>query len=86
MNRVYQRGLRVYPEMPYDERSIFGTLLADHSVGSVPLLVGFRRTFQADELTSTRFSLSRPPPPGWCESGLAWDSAFDDPLKATVSV
>ena len=32
VNRAYQRGLRAYPEMPYDERSIFGNLFGDHAV------------------------------------------------------
>jgi hypothetical protein len=30
--RVYARGLRNFPEMPLDERGLFGTLLADHAV------------------------------------------------------
>jgi hypothetical protein len=32
VSRTYARGLREYPEMPFEERSIFGTLLADHVV------------------------------------------------------
>ena len=32
VNRAYQQGLRAYPDMPYDERSIFVNLFGDHSV------------------------------------------------------
>ena len=32
VSRVYQQGLHTYPDMPYDERSIFVTLMGDHSV------------------------------------------------------
>jgi hypothetical protein len=32
VNRAYLRGLHAYPEMPYDERNIFGNLMGDHAV------------------------------------------------------
>ena len=32
VSRAYQQGLRTHPDMPYDERSIFVTLMGDHSV------------------------------------------------------
>jgi hypothetical protein len=32
VNRAYLEGLRAYPDMPYDERNVFGNLFADHSV------------------------------------------------------
>jgi hypothetical protein len=32
VNRAYLKGLHAYPDMPYDERNIFGNLFADHSV------------------------------------------------------
>ena len=32
MSRAYQQGLRAYPGMPYDERSIFINLFGDHAV------------------------------------------------------
>ena len=32
VSRVYQQGLHTFPDMPYDERSIFATLMGDHSV------------------------------------------------------
>jgi len=32
VRRVYAKGLRTFPEMPFDERGLFGTLLADHAV------------------------------------------------------
>ena len=32
VNRAYQDGLRAFPDMPYDERTIFGNLIGDHAV------------------------------------------------------
>jgi hypothetical protein len=32
VNRAYEEGLRAYPDMPYDQRSIFGNLIGDHAV------------------------------------------------------
>ena len=32
VNRAYVKGLRTYPDMPYNERQIFSNLFADHSV------------------------------------------------------
>jgi len=32
VNRVYQEGLRAYPDMPNEERSIFAHLIGDHAV------------------------------------------------------
>lgn len=32
VNRSYLLGLRTYPDMPHDERSIFGNLMGDHAV------------------------------------------------------
>jgi hypothetical protein len=32
VNRVYLKGLRAYPDMPFNERSIFGNLIVDHAV------------------------------------------------------
>jgi hypothetical protein len=32
VNRAFQVGLRAYPDMPYEERSIFGNLMSDHTV------------------------------------------------------
>ncbi len=32
VNRAYLQGLRAYPDMPFDERNIFGNLIGDHAV------------------------------------------------------
>jgi hypothetical protein len=32
VNRAFQVGLRAYPDMPYEERNIFGNLIGDHAV------------------------------------------------------
>jgi hypothetical protein len=32
VNHAYQQGLRAYPDMPYEERSIFVNLFGDHAV------------------------------------------------------
>ena len=32
VNRAYQQGLRAYPDIPYNERSIFVNLFGDHAV------------------------------------------------------
>ena len=32
VNRAYQEGLRAYPDLPYQERSIFVNLFGDHAV------------------------------------------------------
>jgi hypothetical protein len=32
VNRAYEDGLRAYPDLPYDQRSIFGNLISDHAV------------------------------------------------------
>ena len=31
-NRAFTEGLSLYPDMPFDERNLFGNLLADHAV------------------------------------------------------
>ena len=32
VSRAYLQGLRVYPDIPFDERSTFGNLIVDHAV------------------------------------------------------
>jgi hypothetical protein len=32
VNRAYQQGLRAYPDIPYNERSVFVNLFTDHAV------------------------------------------------------
>jgi hypothetical protein len=49
--RIYAKGLRTFPEMAFDERSLFGTLLTDHAV----LFQGIFALYEEGQLDETTY-------------------------------